>query len=134
MLLTQKFLAPVSMPASLLVLALASLLCLWLALVPKWNPLWLSIVPIALMIIVWLASYRFFLAGILFNASAVYLSIIGISLAGLIARQAEEQAEKRYITQLFGRYVAANVVKELIKNKDLVKFGGHKERLTIFFS
>jgi adenylate cyclase len=64
----------------------------------------------------------------------LYLCVGLIGAAGLIGRQAEESTQKRYIMQLFGRYVSPTVVQELIRNRDLVRLGGRKERLTVFFS
>jgi adenylate cyclase len=79
-------------------------------------------------------QYVKFQSGVFIQGSAIVFSIFSIAAVGLAGRQAEEAAEKRRIEQLFGRYVAPNVVQELIRNRNLVRFSGKKERLTIFFS
>jgi class 3 adenylate cyclase/CHASE2 domain-containing sensor protein len=45
-----------------------------------------------------------------------------------------EEKEKKMIRGMFSRYVTKSVVDELIKNPDMVKLGGEKKVLTVFFS
>jgi len=45
-----------------------------------------------------------------------------------------EEKEKKMIRGIFSRYVTKSVVDELIKNPDMVKLGGEKKVLTVFFS
>lgn len=133
-LLTRRFLAPVSLRTMAVLLTLISLAAIWCALGWKTNAFAASGTALLILIAFAYASYRLFLGGWFVPGSPVLLSGTLIALTGLAARQAQESAEKRYITQLFGRYVSPGVVKELIRHKDLVKLQGRKERLTMFFS
>lgn len=45
-----------------------------------------------------------------------------------------EEAEKRRVRNLFGRYVSHNVVNELLQNPDMLQMGGKRFNLTILFS
>lgn len=45
-----------------------------------------------------------------------------------------EEKEKKMIRGIFSRYVTKSVVDELIKNPDMVKLGGERKVLTVFFS
>jgi class 3 adenylate cyclase/CHASE2 domain-containing sensor protein len=45
-----------------------------------------------------------------------------------------EEKEKKMIRGIFSRYVTKSVVDELIKNPDMVKLGGERKELTVFFS
>lgn len=132
--LNRRFLSPV--PKKLLALSLGVLILLsaWIAIGLKRDAFAVAALNLVLLALLSFISYRLFLNGVIVHASPFALSIFLIALTGLIARQVEEASQKRYITRLFGQYVAANVVKELIRNRDLLQLGGRKERLTIFFS
>lgn len=45
-----------------------------------------------------------------------------------------EEAEKRRVRNMFGRYVSHNVVNELLQNPDMQQMGGKRFNLTILFS
>lgn len=133
-LLSRRFLAPMRISWAMILLTIVSLLVLWLAFVARGNAFVVVAISLGLLAVLVAGSYRAFLSGILVPASPIYFAGILITLAGLTARQVQEAAERRHVTSLFGRYVAPNVVKELIKNRDLMQFGGRKQRLTMFFS
>lgn len=133
-LLNRRFLAPMQNSWAMILLTIVSLLILWLAFVARWNAFVVVAISFGLLAVHIVGSYRAFLSGILVPASPIYFAGILITLIGLAARQVQEAAERRHVTSLFGRYVAPNVVKELIKNRDLMQFGGRKQRLTMFFS
>ncbi len=133
-LLHRRFITPVKSGVMLLVLGIVFLATIWLAIGVRWNAFWISATLILLLFLVWIASYALFLRGFFAAATPVYAGVISIGLTGLVARQVEESAKRRYITQLFGRYVAPNVVEQLITNRDLLQLSGRKQRLTIFFS
>lgn len=52
----------------------------------------------------------------------------------LLIRFIKEEQAKRFIKNMFEQYVAPSVVEELIKNPALLKLGGEKRILTVFFS
>ncbi len=133
-LLHRRFIRPLQPLTLSIVLGIASLLAIWLAIGVRWNVFLVFGCLLFFLFGMWTACYILFLRGIFIAASPVYFSVIAVGLIGLVTRQAEESAERRYVTQLFGRYVAPNVVQELITNRDLLQLSGRKQRLTIFFS
>jgi adenylate cyclase len=132
--LTRSFIAPAPKKTVALALAVLAMIAIWLAIGSRWNAFVNAALSLLVLFLFAIVCYQMFLAGTLLFASPVYLCVLGISLTGLIARQASEESEKRYITQLFGRYLSPGVVQELIVNRDLVQLAGRKQRLTIFFS
>ncbi len=133
-LLHRHLIAPVKPVVMCLILGIVSVIAIWIAIGVRWNAFWVGGTLILLLCLVWIACYALFLHGSFVAAAPVYAAVAAIGLTGLAARQAEESAKRRYITQLFGRYVAPNVVEELIANRDLLHLSGRKQRLTIFFS
>lgn len=133
-LLTGKTITPASKASVFFWFALLSAIAIWLALVSRWNAFVNSGLSLAILFAFGAYCYWMFLRGNFLPVSSVFFCVIGITIAGLIARQASEEFEKRYITQMFGRYLAPNVVKELIAHRDLIQLAGRKERLTMFFS
>ncbi|MBI4346039.1 MAG: adenylate/guanylate cyclase domain-containing protein [Elusimicrobia bacterium] len=61
------------------------------------------------------------------------LSIIGTYALLLIRKILSEQAEKRFIKQTFGQFVAPEVVDKLVKDPSLLRLGGEKREMTVFF-
>lgn len=62
-------------------------------------------------------------------------ALIAAQFSAGLAYQRYLEGEKRYQIQgLFGRYVSARVVEQLIRNPDMANPSGRKERLTVFFS
>ena len=45
-----------------------------------------------------------------------------------------EQKEKRQVHGMFATFVSPDLVEELVKNPDMMKLGGEKRNLTVFFS
>jgi adenylate cyclase len=111
-----------------------SIMVIVLSLVPKWNPFVSIGTAAVILLVVFGFSYSLFLGRIILPGTPFYMTIVLVTLTGALARHTEEAAERRYITQLFGKYVAPSVVEELVRNHDLLDFAGRKERLTIFFS
>ncbi|HSP05525.1 MAG TPA: adenylate/guanylate cyclase domain-containing protein [Acidobacteriota bacterium] len=133
-LLSKQFLAPLPAGKAAVLFTVIAAILIWLALLTRWNVAAAMATSLLVLLAFAFACYRAFLMGVLVPASPVYFAGILITLTGMTARQLQEAADKRHVTSLFGRYVAPNVVKELIKNRDLMQFGGRKQRLTIFFS
>jgi adenylate cyclase len=133
-LLTKQFIVPMRSNLVIVLLLVVAFACFLLSFVWKQNSLITSAAAILLLLVFFFVCYSLFLKGTFVPAAPIFLSGILITATGIAARQAEEAADKRFITQLFGRYVAPNVVKELIEHRDLIVFAGRKERLTMFFS
>ncbi len=132
--LNKRFIAPFPKRWVMILLGIFSFLAAAVMLGLKRNAFLATGVCVLLALAFCFFQYLRFQSGEYIQGSAILLSIFSIAAAGLAGRQAEEAAEKRRIEQLFGRYVAPNVVQELIRNRNLVRFSGKKERLTVFFS
>jgi adenylate cyclase len=63
------------------------------------------------------------------------LLAIAIALfAGTAYRYFVEDAEKRKVSKLFGRYVSRDVYKQLMSNPSLAELGGGRREMSVFFS
>ena len=132
--LNKRFISPFPKRWVMILLGILSFLAAAVMLGLKRNAFLATGVCVLLALAFYFFQYLRFQSGEYIQGSAILLSIFSIAAAGLAGRQAEEAAEKRRIEKLFGRYVAPNVVQELIRNRNLVRFSGKKERLTVFFS
>ncbi|HYU64834.1 MAG TPA: adenylate/guanylate cyclase domain-containing protein, partial [Candidatus Paceibacterota bacterium] len=62
------------------------------------------------------------------------LGLIFTGAAVLTTQYSVTAREKKHIHETFSRYLAPQVIKELINNPDALRLGGKKENLTILFS
>jgi adenylate cyclase len=74
-----------------------------------WSRYWLDIVPL-------------------------YAMLVAQHLGGISYQRYLEGHKRRQVQSMFGRYVSARVVEQLIRNPDMANPSGRKERLTMFFS
>ncbi|HSE40240.1 MAG TPA: adenylate/guanylate cyclase domain-containing protein, partial [Acidobacteriota bacterium] len=132
--LNGRFITPIPKNIAVILLGVVSLLSAGIMLGWKRNAFLATGVCVLIAATFYVAQYLQFRSGTYIPGSAIVFSVLSIAATGLAAREAEEAAEKRRIQQLFGRYVAPNVVEELIRNRNLVQFSGKKEKLTVFFS
>jgi adenylate cyclase len=66
-----------------------------------------------------------------FTAPAVAFG--GTFIALMVHRAMQEYAQKREVRQMFGQYVAPEVVDILVKDPDKLKLGGDRRDMTMFF-
>ena len=131
--LTQNFLKEI--PYWLFVLIILGFGLLMGLIVPKLSP-----VKGAIVIFILLVGYLV-TAQYLFNSKGIIVDVLG-SVTTLILGYLSitvysffsEEKEKKMIRGIFSRYVTKSVVDELIKNPDMVKLGGERKTLTVFFS
>ena len=64
----------------------------------------------------------------------LYVMAVAQHLGGISYQRYLEGYKRREVQSMFGRYVSARVVEQLIRNPDLANPSGRKERLTMFFS
>jgi len=131
--LTQNFLNEAPLWVSILVLICFGLLMG--ILVPRFKPF-----RGAVMMLVILGGFLV-TAQYLFQGRGLWIEVFGPVLVILIGYTSitvynffSEEKEKKMIRGIFSRYVTKSVVDELIKNPDMVKLGGEKKVLTVFFS
>ena len=71
----------------------------------------------------------------LWLAMAQPLTAIGLALfVGTAYRYFVEDAEKRKVSRLFGRYVSRDVYKQLIAHPELAELGGGRREMSVLFS
>ncbi len=85
-------------------------------------------------------SYVFFFAKWIYSKGYILqvlypVAIVSaIYIATIIYKYIEEYLERKRVTQVFGRYVAPEVVKEILENgKEGIKLGGSKKEITALF-
>jgi len=83
------------------------------------------------MLVAGIVSYEYrILVNVVYPILVILLSFVGAYLMRFII----EQKERKFIEGAFGHYVNKTVVEQIQKNPDLLKLGGSKRDLTIFFS
>ncbi|MFC1556437.1 CHASE2 domain-containing protein [candidate division KSB1 bacterium] len=103
--------------------------------VPRFKPLTGVLIALAL-----LAGFLIS-AQILFQKFGLVINVFGPIIVIAVGYTSitvynffSEEKEKKMIRGIFSRYVTKSVVDELIKHPDMVKLGGEKKVLTVFFS
>ncbi|MFC1565247.1 CHASE2 domain-containing protein [candidate division KSB1 bacterium] len=131
--LTRNFLKRVDFEIDILILLFFGLLTG--ILIPRIKPLTGGILIFMIM-----AGYLVF-AQYVFEAHGLWIDVFGAVTVILLGYTIitvynffSEEKEKKMIRGIFSRYVTKSVVDELIKNPDMVKLGGEKKKLTVFFS
>jgi len=79
-------------------------------------------------------SIQLFDMGIIMNIIFPLFSMIAVYVVLLIYYYITEEKSRKWITQVFGKYVSPMVIENLIRNPDLINLGGEKRNITIFFS
>ncbi|MFC1558055.1 CHASE2 domain-containing protein [candidate division KSB1 bacterium] len=103
--------------------------------VPKLGPIKGAIVILALLAgYLITAQYVFVSQGLIIDVLGT-VGTLGIGYLSItVYNFFSEEKEKKMIRGIFSRYVTKSVVDELIKNPDMVKLGGERKTLTVFFS
>lgn len=97
-------------------------------------PLWGALVTIGGIVVIWGIGVIAFQRGVLL---AIVPSIVGpiIVFIGMIAfHYAVEARHSRYIRSVFSRYVAPDVVEQILEDPEAVRLGGELRDVTLFFS
>lgn len=72
--------------------------------------------------------------GIIISLGYVLSLLAACSLAVIIFKYVQELLERRRVTDIFGRYVAPQVVSQILKNgEEGLKLGGNRRELTVLF-
>jgi adenylate cyclase len=93
-----------------------------LLLFAAWLPL-----PVLLSLLAYAKGYRL---PLVFPEAAVSLSLLG----GLAVNYATEGKQKRFIKGAFRQYLSPEVIERLIAHPELLKLGGERRTLSVFFS
>lgn len=82
----------------------------------------------------WFAfAYWEFTQGIRVNFVSPLIALLSAFMVQTVHRVLTEGAEKKFIKDVFGQFVAPEVVADLVKDPGKVKLGGEKRDMTIFF-
>jgi adenylate cyclase len=130
--LSNQFLAPAPRwTAVAAVLAGATAVGLMAALLP----FWMAALGSALLAAAWTGGTLWAFDRGQWIAMAQPLLAGGVALfAGTAYRYFVEDAEKRKVSRLFGRYVSRDVYKQLMTNPNLAELGGARREMSVLFS
>ena len=91
----------------------------------------LAVLEVFGMLIAGIVAYEFrILVNIVYPILTIVLSFTGTFLLRFIT----EQTERQFIEGAFGHYVNEDVVKQIKKDPSMMKLGGEKRKITVFFS
>lgn len=92
--------------------------------------LYIILLLLAYNLLVFISFDNFFILDVFYpNLAAILSSALSVSWQYIITRK-----EKKFIQDSFSRYLAPEVVNELIKNPGQLKLGGIRKNITILFS
>jgi len=132
--LTSNYLNKISFLQNALIILAFGLLMGFI--VPKLKPISGALTTIGILALYLLVAQFFF-----FEQQGTWIDVFGPVLTIVIAYTTitvynffSEEKEKKMIRGMFSKYVTKSVVDELLKNPDMLKLGGEKKTLTVFFS
>ena len=127
-----KFLVNQSLPGQILTIFVISAA---LAIILSFSGITVSIIVTLAAILLYLgAAHFFYYRGIILNMVYPFLAIVLAYLAAWVYRYFIADREKQEIKSAFSHYVSDDLVKEIAKNPEMVKLGGEKLPVTVFFS
>jgi adenylate cyclase len=98
-------------------------------------PFWFAAAGAALLIAAWTGtSLAAFDRGLWLAFAQPVLATAVALFAGTAYRYFVEDAEKRKVSRLFGRYVSRDVYKQLMAHPDLAELGGARREMSVLFS
>lgn len=101
----------------------------------RWHPTWSGIWFALLMAGVFCLSYWSFVARSLWLPVMATLLTLGMMYVGMgILSYVSERRRATQIKSTFSKYVAKQVVDQMVANPDLVRLGGERRELTLLFS
>jgi adenylate cyclase len=106
-----------------------------IGLVSAGLPFWAAAVSSAALAAGWTgASFLGLDRGLVLPMAQPLLAVAVALFAGTAYRYFVEDAEKRKVSRLFGRYVSRDVYKQLMANPTLAVLGGGRREMTVLFS
>jgi len=127
-----KFLTTQSTGATLLTVAVLSIgLAVGLGYLGVWSSLCVIFAGILLYIFTAHFEYK---NGLILNLFYPLVAILLTYLASWIYKYFIADKKKRELKSAFGHYVSGELVEQISQNPDLVKLGGEKKVVTVFFS
>jgi adenylate cyclase len=128
--LNDRWLRPPSQPLAIVLILVFAVFAYWLL---RFGPIQGFLVFFAVLG-VWVGvTYYAFLQHRLVNFVGPAAAFAGTFFMLIVHKVRLEQLEKRAVRQMFGQYVAPEVVAELVKDRDKLRLGGQKRDMSIFF-
>lgn len=81
-----------------------------------------------------LSFYLFNEYGIITDISRPVIAVVFTFITGYIIKYYLEQKDKDYISKTLGKYVSPNVSEIMLSEPELLKLGGERKNITMFFS
>ena len=120
--------------ASRLTMLLVLLAAIWLPLFLLRFPPVVSNGAVGGLLVFWIFfTYWTFCRGTRTEFVSPSVALVLSFLVLTVRRVLTEGAEKKFIKQMFGQFVAPEVVDKLVADPSLVKLGGEKREMTVFF-
>ncbi len=127
-----KFLVNQSMLGQILTVFFISAV---LAIILSFSGIAVSVIVTLAAILLYLGAARiFYYQGVILNMVYPFLAIVLSYLAAWVYKYFIADREKNEIRSAFSHYVSDELVKEIAKNPEMVKLGGEKIPVTVFFS
>ncbi len=92
------------------------------------------IVAIFAAVLYFFAAHFFYRQGLILNMFYPFVAIVLAYLASWVYKYFIADRKKRELKSAFGHYVSDELVDQISKNPDMVKLGGEKKIVTVFFS
>lgn len=100
----------------------------------KKGILFAVLMSVVLIVAYVLVSIMLFNKGIIMNLIYVPICVF-VNIAGQTAYMyLSEKKSKKMLKEAFSKYVSSEVVEDIVKNPSLIKLGGEKKEITVFFS
>ncbi len=97
--------------------------------------LWvLILVLLGMVVVVWGIVFGVFSYGIILDLLMPSIAIVVSGSAAILHRYSATARERRFIHDTFSRYLAPQVIAELLRDPSRVRLGGERRELTILFS
>lgn len=93
-----------------------------------------TVIAIAAIVGYYLLAHVFFRTGLIVNMVYPFMAIMLTFLASWVYKYTIADRKKREMKSAFGHYVSKKLVEEISKNPDLVKLGGEKRQVSVFFT
>ena len=101
----------------------------------KFSSLIKKLSIVLLLIIVFISlNYLIFYAGYILPFTSPLLALILAYAACLVKNYLTEGKQRRYLKHAFSQYLSPKVIDNLIENPDLLKLGGEKREISVYFS
>lgn len=99
------------------------------------KPQWSILFTLGIMILLVLLAYLLFTGyNLMVPLMEFILLLVLLYVASLIIHYLKAQKEKKYIRNAFQLYMAPELVNELLRNPDKLKYGGSQQEISVLFS